>query len=159
MILYVKIQHTYTIILQSYVYILTTWLFTLRLQWKKYFTYLLTYLLTYSVEQSSSRKANTSSASQEIPRILWNSKVHYRIHMGPLSVLVLSHINPVHTPTPIPGSFSILSSHLRLGLPSGFFSSDFSSKTLYPPLLSSIRAICPAHLILYDFITQIMFGK
>jgi hypothetical protein len=42
--------------------------------------YLLTYLLTYSLEQSPSWEANRFSASQKIPRILWNPKVHYRIH-------------------------------------------------------------------------------
>jgi hypothetical protein len=38
------------------------------------------YLLTYSMEQSPSWEANRFSASQEIPRILWNPKVHYLIH-------------------------------------------------------------------------------
>jgi hypothetical protein len=44
-------------------------------------------------------------------------------------------------------------------LPSGLFPSDFSTKTLYPPLLSSIRAICPANLILLDLITRIIFRR
>ena len=43
-------------------------------------TYILTYLLTYSMEQSPSWEASRFSDSQEIPRILWNPKVHYRIH-------------------------------------------------------------------------------
>ena len=60
----------------------------------------ITYLLTYSMEQSPSWEANRFSVSQEIPRILWKPKVHYRIHNSPQPVPFLSHINPVHAPIP-----------------------------------------------------------
>ena len=52
----------------------------------------------------------------------------------------------------------MLSSHLRLGLPSGLFPSVFPTKTLCKPLPSSIRATCPAHLIVLDFITRTILG-
>ena len=56
-------------------------------------------ILTYSTEQSPSLEANRFSASQEIPRILWNPNIRYRIHECPSSVPILSQLDPAHTLT------------------------------------------------------------
>ena len=58
-----------------------------------------TYLLTYSMVQSPSWAANWFAASQEIPRISRNPKVHYRTHKCPPPVPILGQPNPVHIPT------------------------------------------------------------
>ena len=57
------------------------------------------WLLTHSMEQSPSWEANHFSASQEIPHILWNPKVHYCIYKWSPPVPILSQLDPVHTPT------------------------------------------------------------
>ena len=54
---------------------------------------------TYSMVQSPFWEANWFAASQDIPRILWNPKVHYRTHKRPPCVPVLGQPNPVHIPT------------------------------------------------------------
>jgi hypothetical protein len=46
--------------------------------------------------QIPSSEADTPSVTQQIPRILHNSKAHYPIHPSQLPVSVLSQINPVH---------------------------------------------------------------
>ena len=109
--------------------------------------YLLTYLLAYSMQQSPSWETNWFSASQEIPRILWKSMVHYRIHKCPPPVPILSQLDQVDAP---PQSISwisilILSSHLRLGLPNSLFPSGFPTKTLYTPLSHTRYMPHPSH--------------
>jgi len=75
--------------------------------------------------------------------------------------LSLSWASPIQSIYPHPTScrsILILSTHLRLGLPSGLFPSCSPTKTLYTPLFSPIRATCPAHLILH-FITRTISGE
>jgi hypothetical protein len=105
------------------------------------------------MEWSPSSEANWFSASQEMPHILWKLKVHYRICNSLPSFHILSQINPVYAPIPLPEDVFILAPHQCLGLQSFLFPSGFPTKTLYAPLLVSIHATCPAPLILLDLIT------
>jgi hypothetical protein len=54
------------------------------------------------MEQSPSLEAKSPWASQEIPCILRGKKVRYRIHKGPPPDTILSQINPIRIPIPLP---------------------------------------------------------
>jgi hypothetical protein len=76
-----------------------------------------------------------------------------------LSLSWASPIQSIYTHPTSCRSILILSTHLRLGLPIGLFPYGFPTKTLYTPFSSPIRATCPAHLILPDFITGTILGE
>ena len=117
-------------------------------------------ILTYSKFQSPSWEANWFAASQEIPRISRNPKVHYRSHKRPPPVPILGQPNPVHITTS-----HLLEIRPNIIHPSTPRSPLWSPSLRFPrrdpihPLYSPIRATCPAHLILLDFITRTILGE
>ena len=122
-------------------------------------TYLLTYLLINCMEQSPSAEANRFSASQEIPRILWNPKVHYRIHKCPPSVPILSHLDPVIPLHPTTWrTVLILSSHLRLGLSSGLLPSVSPPNPCTRLSTPPYALYSPSNSFISDFITRTILG-
>ena len=90
--------------------------------------------ITCSMVQSPSWEANRFAASQEIPRILWNSKVYYCTHKRPPPVPILGQPNPLHISTS-----HLLEIHPNIihastpRSPQWFLSSGFHTKTLYTP--------------------------
>ena len=95
------------------------------------FGYLHTYLL-HGAE--SSWEANWFAASQAIPHISLNPKVHYRTHMRPPTISILGPPNAVHIPT-----FHLLEIHPNIIHPSTprspqwLFPSGFPTNNLYTP--------------------------
>jgi hypothetical protein len=101
-------------------------------------------LLTYSMEYSPSWEANRFAASQEIPCIVCNPKVHYRLYRCQPPVPVRSQLDQVHIPHSTSWrSILILYSYLHLGLTSDLFPPGFPTKTLSTRLPSPYALHAP----------------
>ena len=101
---------------------------------------LLTYLLT-PWSRVLLEKLTGSAASQEILRI-FGTQMFITV-LTSARHLSLSWANSIQAPQPPPTSWRsilILSSHLRLGLPSRLFPSGFPTRTLFTPLLYAPHA-------------------
>ena len=112
------------------------------------------------MKQSLSWEANRFAASQEIPRILWNPKVHYHIHKCLPPVPTLSQLDPAHTPTS-----HFLKIHLNIILSSMPGSPKWSLSLRFPhqnpvyasPLPHMCYMPCPSPF--FDFITWTILGE
>ena len=114
--------------------------------------------ITYCMQHSYCWEENRFSAAQEIPHILWNMKLHYRIHKCLTPLPILSHSEAVFTPTSLTFSL-IFSIQIKLGIPGALFLQGSPSKTLYIPLPSTIWVTCSIHSILLDFTKKKLLGK
>jgi len=94
-------------------------------------------------------QANTHSASEDIPRILRNSKVRHSAYKTPPFAPVTGHVNPVHAPILFSVNFNIITPSLPR---SSKCSLSFMchQQTLYAPSLCPIHAKCSAHFPLLD---------
>jgi hypothetical protein len=108
------------------------------------------------MELSTTREPASCVATRLFPSILWNPKVHYRVHSIPLRVSILSQFTSPHSICAI--TILLFSTHLELDHLSSRFPSGFPSSKLYMFLFPNIRATCPAHLIHINLITLIILG-
>ena len=104
------------------------------------YTYLLTYLLT-SWCRVLLEKLTGLQLVKKFPA--FHGTRRFITALTSVRQLSLSWASPIQSIYPHPTSWIsvlILSTHLRLGLPSGLLPSGFPTKTLYTPLSSPIRA-------------------
>ena len=119
---------------------------TLLSLWKRTFLlYLFTYLLTLWC-RILLEKLTGLQLVKKFPA--YHGTRRFITALTSVRQLSLFWANPIQSIYSNPTSWRsiiMLSALLRLGLPTGLLPSGFSTKTLYTPLSSPIRATCPAH--------------
>ena len=102
--------------------------------------------LTNSTVQGLPDKLTGPQLVNKFPEFYWTIEFITAFTRAPHLPPILSQMDPVHTHPTFRRSLLILSSHLRLGFPSGLLLSDFPIKTFYAPLLSPIHATRPTNM-------------
>jgi hypothetical protein len=107
-----------------------------------------------------SREVANWTATQELPNILWNPTVHCRVHKSPPPIITLSQTSLLHT------TLCYLSNiHFNIIRPltpwSSYWPPSFWFSNQYPACIpiKSIRATCPADLILLHLLILLILGK
>jgi hypothetical protein len=109
------------------------------------------------MELSPSWEPATCVATQELLSILWNPKVHYRVHKSTPLIPIRSYINPIHI---IPSYLSKI--HFNIVHPSTFSSSQWLLLSF--PLISYMHSSSPQFmlhtffLMLHESITRFNGG-
>jgi hypothetical protein len=109
--------------------------------------------------------ASTCTATQKLPRILWNTNTHFRSHKGYSLVHILCQFNLVRTTKSYFSTILILPIHLRLRHPCGLYPTGFRISNLRAFISSPVRGTwgtrgtCPANFILLNLITIITLGN
>jgi hypothetical protein len=98
--------------------------------------------------QSPFWETDSCSAGQEIPRLLWNPNVHYRVHKSPSLDLVLNQFNPADTLTPFfKGCYSVVSAFqafpLKICMHYSFVPCLLHSPSVSSSLICSLQMAIP----------------
>jgi hypothetical protein len=109
--------------------------------------------LPNSMEKSPSWEGIRFSASHEIPRILRNTKVYYRIHNSPTLVPILNQDKSSPCPPPSVPLLKDSFQYYPLIYACVFYVVSFLTSP-FP-----IRATCPSHLIILGFIIRIILHR